>query len=72
MLDFALAYIDPGSGSLIIQVIIASILAVPFFLRTQIARVIGSLRGRDKPVAAEPLPASAPLSPDDTSPPAAG
>lgn len=48
MLDFALAYIDPGSGSLIIQVIIASILAVPYFLRTQIGRAIAVIRGRGK------------------------
>ena len=48
-MDFALAYIDPGSGSLIIQVLIASVLAVPYFLRTQIGRAIGALRGRGKP-----------------------
>ena len=52
MLDSALAYIDPGSGSLIIQVIIASILAVPYFLRTQIGRVLDNIRGRGKPDAA--------------------
>lgn len=49
MLDYTLAYIDPGSGSLIIQVIIASVLAVPYFLRTQIGRAIGAIRGRSKP-----------------------
>ena len=65
MLDFALAYLDPGSGSLIIQVIIASILAVPYFLRTQIARAIGLVRGRGKPDAS----ASAE---GDVSPPHAG
>ena len=47
-MDFALAYLDPGSGSLIIQVVIASILAVPYFLRTQIARAISLVRGRGK------------------------
>jgi hypothetical protein len=47
-MDFALAYIDPGSGSLIIQVLIASVLAVPYFLRTHIGRAIDSLRGRGK------------------------
>jgi hypothetical protein len=52
VLDHALAYLDPGSGSLIVQVIIASILAVPYFLRTQIGRAIGKLRGRGKPAAA--------------------
>ena len=52
-MDFALAYIDPGSGSLIIQVLIASVLAVPYFLRTQIGRFITSLRGRGKPESTE-------------------
>jgi hypothetical protein len=45
-----LAYIDPASGSLVIQVVIATVLAVPFFLRTQIARVVRGIRrgaGRD-------------------------
>lgn len=32
-----LAYIDPGSGSMLLQVILAGVLAVPFFFR----RVIG-------------------------------
>lgn len=45
-MDFAVAYIDPGSGSLLIQVIIASLLAVPYFLRTQIGRAINAVRGR--------------------------
>jgi superfamily II DNA or RNA helicase len=44
-MDFALAYIDPGSGSLIIQFIIASIVAVPYFFRQQIGRVIRGIRG---------------------------
>ena len=48
MLDYAVAYIDPGSGSLIIQVIIASILAVPYFLRTQIGRAFGAIRARNR------------------------
>jgi hypothetical protein len=43
-----LAYIDPGSGSLIIQAVIATALAVPFFLREQIGRVVRNLR-RGKP-----------------------
>ncbi len=50
-----LAYIDPGSGSLIFQAIIATLLAVPFFLRQQIARVARNLRRgprrRDDPAA---------------------
>ena len=39
-----LAYIDPGSGSLIIQVAIATLVAIPIFFRTQIARVIHAVR----------------------------
>lgn len=46
MVDVALAYIDPGSGSLLIQVVIASILAAPFVLRTQLARLLRAIRGR--------------------------
>jgi hypothetical protein len=40
-----LAYIDPGSGSLIIQAVIATLVAVPFFFRQQIARVARTFRG---------------------------
>ena len=32
-----LAYIDPGSGSMLLQVILAGVLAVPFFFRRVIA-----------------------------------
>jgi hypothetical protein len=41
-----LAYIDPGSGSLIIQVVIATMVAIPIFFRTQIARLMNAARGR--------------------------
>ncbi len=40
-----LAYIDPGSGSLIIQVVIATVVAIPIFFRSQIARLSRSIRG---------------------------
>jgi hypothetical protein len=46
MPDVILAYIDPGSGSLIIQVLIASLIAIPVFFRNQIARVTGLSRRR--------------------------
>ncbi len=39
-----LAYIDPGSGSLIIQAIIAGVVAIPIFFRHQIGRIIGAVR----------------------------
>lgn len=54
-----LAYIDPGSGSLVIQVVIATIVAVPIFFRAQIGRFLGVLRGRKQkpdPVDAGPEP----------------
>jgi hypothetical protein len=41
-----LAYIDPGSGSLIIQVAIATLVAIPIFFRTQITRIVNRVRGR--------------------------
>jgi hypothetical protein len=52
MVDFV-AYIDPGSGSLIIQVVIATLVAIPIFFRTQIARVMHTVRGskEDEPAA---------------------
>jgi hypothetical protein len=42
-----LAYIDPGSGSLIIQAAIAAVIAIPIFFRSQIARAVRALRGSD-------------------------
>jgi hypothetical protein len=43
------AYIDPGSGSLIIQAVIAAIIAIPILLRSQIGRAIRTLRRSDDP-----------------------
>lgn len=40
-----LAYIDPGSGSMLIQVILAGVLAVPFFFRRTIGDLWHRLRG---------------------------
>ena len=48
-MDIAFAYIDPGSGSLIIQAIVATIVAVPFFFRQQIGRVVRAVRRQDRP-----------------------
>jgi hypothetical protein len=45
-----LAYIDPGSGSLIIQAAIAALIAIPVFLRSQISRAFRALRrSNDEP-----------------------
>ena len=46
-----LAYIDPGSGSLIIQAVIATLVAVPFFFRQQIGRFIRTVRRQEEPTA---------------------
>jgi hypothetical protein len=43
-LHHVLAYIDPGSGSLIIQALIAGAIAGPIMLRNQIRRVASNLR----------------------------
>jgi hypothetical protein len=39
------AYIDPGSGSLLIQAFIAMLVAIPIFFRHQIGRAIRAVRG---------------------------
>jgi replication-associated recombination protein RarA len=44
-----LLYIDPGAGSLVIQAIIAAIVAVPFFFRNAIWSAVRRLRGVDQP-----------------------
>jgi len=45
-----LAYLDPGSGSLLIQALIAGALTVPFVLRRQLRAGIARLRGRPEEV----------------------
>jgi hypothetical protein len=42
-----IAYIDPGSGSLIIQALIAGVVAIPFFFRQQIGRFVRAVRRTD-------------------------
>lgn len=39
------AYIDPGSGSMLLQVILAGVLAVPFFFRRAITDAWHKVRG---------------------------
>ena len=53
------AYIDPGSGSLLLQAILAAIISIPFFFRRTIGGALSRLRGgrRDdvpKPDGSEP------------------
>jgi hypothetical protein len=42
-------YIDPGAGSMLIQAVLAGLLAIPFFFRTAIARAVDRLRGGGTP-----------------------
>jgi hypothetical protein len=60
-LDALVAYIDPGSGSLIIQAVIASVVAIPFFFRQHIGRVVRMIRRDGSAVdAAPPVPPTNP------------
>ena len=45
-MDHFLAYIDAGTGSMILQVAIAAVIAVPFFLRAQLTRGVNFVRSR--------------------------
>ena len=47
-----LAYIDPGSGSMLLQVILAGVLAVPFFFRRVITDTWHRVRGINRSDAA--------------------
>ena len=43
-MDPVFAYIDGGTGSLIIQALIAGAIAIPIFMRAQIAKGVSALR----------------------------
>ena len=59
-----LAYIDPGSGSMLLQVVLAGLLAIPFFFRRTVADVWHRVRGNGDDVA----DAREPESPEETDP----
>lgn len=59
-----LGYIDPGSGSLILQALLAAILAVPFMFR----RTIGGFWQRLRGGAPVEEPASSDVQPSDGPP----
>jgi hypothetical protein len=59
-----LAYIDPGSGSMLLQVILAGLLAVPFFFRRTVADVWHRVRGNGDDVADARKPVETPEEPD--------
>ena len=42
---YVLAYIDPGSGTMLVQVILAGIVAIPFFFRQAISNAWHRVRG---------------------------
>jgi hypothetical protein len=48
-MEHILAYIDPGSGSLVIQALIAGLVAIPIFFRKQISKILRSVRGESEP-----------------------
>ena len=49
-------YLDPAAGGMVIQTIVAAVIALPFILKSQITKRISRLRGRfgtkvsDKPI----------------------
>lgn len=46
-MDLVFAYIDPGSGSLVIQALIAGLVAAPIIFRNQLRRFVHLVRGED-------------------------
>lgn len=44
-MDHVFAYLDPGSGSIIIQAAIAGIIAVPVIFRNKISQMVKAVRG---------------------------
>jgi hypothetical protein len=43
-MEMILAYIDPGAGSLLVQALIAGLVAIPIFFRHQIGRGLRAVR----------------------------
>jgi hypothetical protein len=39
-----LLYIDPGAGSMVIQAVLATALAIPFFFRARMSRLVQRVR----------------------------
>jgi hypothetical protein len=50
-MDVVFAYIDSGSGSLVIQALIAGLVAVPVIFRQRIAGFVRMVRGDAQPKA---------------------
>ncbi len=60
-----IAYIDAASGSLIIQAVVAAVIAVPFFFRQQLGRHVRAVRGQGESDAEPAADAGADRSPTD-------
>ena len=45
---FRFAYIDPGTGSFVLQAVIGTILGVGYTVRRQIATLVGKITGKNK------------------------
>ncbi len=58
-MELIFAYIDPGSGSLIIQAVIAGLVAIPVLFRHQLARIVRTLRGGEEPTSGSAQTAAA-------------
>ncbi len=56
MIDLCLAYIDPGAGSILLQVFIGSLIGAGFFFRRAIAGVFRVFRRGDKRSASQEAP----------------
>ena len=50
---FVFAYLDPGSGSIIIQAVIAGIVALPIVFRSRVSAFIRRLRGGGTPASGD-------------------
>lgn len=59
-MEIVLAYIDPGSGSLVIQALIAGLVAAPILFRRQLMRITNKLRGHDASAEMSPEPTDTP------------
>ncbi len=53
-MELVFGYIDPGSGSLMIQALIAGLVAAPIFFRRHIMRVVHKIRGDEVPAQMTP------------------
>ena len=60
-----LAYIDPGSGSMLLQVLLAGLIAVPFFFRRTVSDVWHRVRGNGDDVAEARESAEGPEVPEE-------